>query len=479
MIQSGGIQGRFRAGAAIAVLAVISVLLFRLHATAQDVAPPVRQGVIVSLDAPVTPPMARYLSREIEEASRTGKEIVIMEIDTPGGLVDSMKTIIKAIMASNTPVVTYVSPDGARAASAGLYIVYASHIAAMAPATTTGAATPVELAGTSPGVSGSARAGQDMPPVAGTRIDAEAENVAEDGPDTPPLSNDAAMRAKIINDSAAYIRALAVERGRNAEWAERAVREGISATAGEALSLGVIDIVATGIDDLVRRIDGRTVRTASGEKTLSLQGLSLERRNPALYEKILALIADPNVAVILMSLATVGIMAEMYNPGALFPGALGFICLVFGLYALQVLPFNGMALGLAGLGVVLVLVETYVSTFGIAAIAGLLCIAAGIYFLFPGSLQVSPFLAAGIVIPLAALVFLAGTALARSRRHPPVTGEAAITGKAGVVDRWEEDGGWVVVGGERWRAVSRDGLCAGDRICVDGIDGLVLTVSRK
>ncbi|MEZ5892731.1 MAG: nodulation protein NfeD [Parvularculaceae bacterium] len=423
---------------------------------------PLAPAVILSLNGPVTPANAQYLAREIEKASAQKKELIVIEIDTPGGLMDSMKTIIKSMLASETPVATYVSPQGARSASAGLYIMYAAHVSAMAPNTNTGAATPIEIGG---GPQEPAPADENAP----TESPADA---------APPLGNEEAMRAKVINDSVAYIRALAEEHGRNADWAEKAVREAASVTSRDALDLGVIDLVADNLDDLLKQIDGRVVQTVAGEKTLQTTGIAIERIEPSFIERILGFIADPNVAVILMSLATTGIIIEMWNPGSVFPGAVGAICLILGLYAFQVLPFNWLGAVLMGLGAILIVVEAYTPTFGLVGLAGLLLFGAGMYLIFPEGFRVSNSLIATVLTIVGAFLALVMTAIVGSRGHGPMIGAEAIRRREGVVDDWSGKDGWVIIEGERWRARSDKPLRPGDKVKVVEIDGLVLVVKQ-
>ncbi|MEM9618509.1 MAG: NfeD family protein [Pseudomonadota bacterium] len=454
-----------------------------------------RSGVILTLDGAVTPPVAQYLAREIEAASAAQKELVIIEIDTPGGLVDSMKTIIKSVLASDTPVATFVSPQGARSASAGLYIMYSAHVSAMAPATNTGAATPVEIGGApsedspfdenDPGQEDEAAPESDTGDT-GSEADGEAaesdepvDATADDEQErttSRPLANDDALRAKVINDSVAYIRALAEERGRNADWAESAVRDAVSITSREALELGVIDIVATDIDDLLAQMNGQTVSVASGEKTLNTENIRLERVEATLVERILGFIADPNVAVILMSLATTGIIIEMWNPGSIFPGAVGIVCLLLGFYAFQVLPFNWLGLALMAVGVVFMTLEAYTPTFGIVGLAGLLLFGFGLFVVFPEGFRVS-FSVIGTILAIAGgFLALILFALVGSRSHGPMIGGEAIRKREGVVDEWDGKEGWVIVEGERWRARADKPLSPGDKIRVVEVDGLVLVV---
>ncbi len=477
-------------------LFILGATMLGLSAFAQNVSTaPAKEGVILTLNGPVSPPVADYLAREIAVASDAGKELIILEIDTPGGLVDSMKTIIKAILASDTPVATYVSPQGARSASAGLYIMYSAHISAMAPATNTGAATPIEIGGSpsekspfdnedrpadpSDGDNPEATEGgaeQEETDQARDAAPASAEEADRDI--SAPLSSNDALRAKVINDSVAYIRALAEERGRNADWAESAVRDAVSITANQALEIGVIDLIADDIDDLLKQIDGTTVTTAAGEKVLQSADLKLERVEPTAAEKFLSFIANPNVAVILMSLATTGIIVEMWNPGSIFPGAVGIICLLLGLYSFQVLPFNWLPLGLMGVGVILMVLEAYTPTFGIAGLFGLVLFGVGMYFLFPESIRVSPSVIGSILAIVGGLLGLILFAFVGSRSHGPMIGAEAIRKREGVVDEWDGKEGWVIVEGERWRARSDKPFNPGDKIRVVEVDGLVLVVKQ-
>jgi membrane-bound serine protease (ClpP class) len=400
-----------------------------------------------------------------------------------------MKTIIKAILASETPVATFVYPQGARSASAGFYIMSAAHVSAMAPSTNTGAATPVELGGAPSDESPFEEAPfpkEDQPAEEGGQARDAAEEVSDrmreirptSAPETPPLSNDGAMRAKLINDSAAYIRALAEERGRNADWAERAVREGVSTTAREALELKVIDIVAEDIDDLLKQMDGRTVKVFSGEKAIATADLVLERIEPTLLEKILAFISHPNIAVILMSLGTTGIIIEMWNPGSILPGIIGLGCLILGLYAMQVLPYNWLGLALMGAGALFILVEAYTPTLGLVGLAGAIMFAFGLFVVFPEGFKVSPTVIGGIVVIMGSFLAMILFAVIGSRNHGPLIGAEAIRRREGVVDDWDGKEGWVIVDGERWRARSDRVLKKGERVRVVEIEGLVLIVKQ-
>lgn len=454
-----------------------ALLCFSAFAQSADAG---RSGVILTLNGAVTPPAAQYLEREIKAASNAGKELVIIEIDTPGGLMDSMKTIIQAILASDTPVATYVSPQGARSASAGLYIMYAAHVSAMAPATNTGAATPVEIGGAP---------SEDTPreekdPGAGDNEgergpDGAARDAAEEiRPSAQPISSNDALRAKAINDAVAYIRALAEERGRNADWAESAVRDAVSVTANEALRLNVIDLVATDIDDLLTQIDGRIVTTHAGEKTLNTQNLSLERVEATFIERVLNFIANPNVAVILMSLATTGIIIEMWNPGSIFPGLVGIVCLLLGFYAFQVLPFSWLGATLMLAGAFFMLLEAYTPTLGLVGLAGLAMFGFGLFVVFPEGFRVSASVIGTILAVAGGFLALILFAVVGSRSHGPMIGAEAIRKREGVVDEWRGNEGWVIVEGERWRARADKPLSKGDRVRVVEIEGLVLVVKQ-
>ncbi len=492
---------RGRLGFLTALLAA-GLALFALSAIAEDAAP-TRSGVILSLNGPVTPANAGYLAREIKAASDAKKPLVIIEIDTPGGLVDSMHTIVKAIRASETPVATFVYPEGARSASAGLYIMYAAHVSAMAPSTNTGAATPVSMAGdeggetppppgaepqnadgAAPGAEGANPQPEVQPSGAEQAAGAAADALDDIRPsatnpaDAGPLSSRDAMRAKQINDSVAYIRALAEETGRNADWAEKAVREAVSVSSNEALKLGVIDLIATSTDDLLDKIDGRTVKTAAGPVKLAVKDLPLTRAEPTLVERILGILADPNVAVILMSLATTGLIIEMWNPGSILPGVLGLTCLLLGLYAFQVLPYSWLGAGLMLAGAIFIAVEAYTPTLGLVGIAGLLLFGAGAYLVFPDTFRVSTSVILTILVSIGAFLGLVLVAIAGSRSHGPLIGAEAIRRREGIVDEWHGREGWVIIEGERWRARADKPLSKGDRVKVIEIDGLVLVVRQ-
>ncbi|WP_306249886.1 nodulation protein NfeD [Parvularcula sp. IMCC14364] len=471
-----------------------------------------RNAVVLELNGVVEPTVAGYLSREIETANDTGADLVIIEIDTPGGLVTSMRDIIKSILASDIPVVTFVSPQGSQSASAGLYIMYSAHVSAMAPATNTGAATPVSMGGD--GGDGSEEPffpelEQEEPteetndeapaettetePASGetseeTASEGDAGTIREDAQDTledraleefPADSSEDAMRRKIVNDSVAYIRSLAEKRGRNADWAERAVREAVSVTANEALELNVIDLMAEDLDDLLTQIDGRVVETAAGDVTIATEGMQLTRVEPKLWEVILSIITDPTIAAILLSIGTLGITAEIWNPGSIFPGTVGLICLLLAFYSFQILPFEGLWLAVMGVGVLLIMLEAYTPTFGVSGLFGLALFGVGMWFLFPEDVgRVSPIAIISILAVIGMFLMLMLIALTRTRGHGPLIGAEAIRKREGKVEDWDEEKGEgiVIVDGERWRARSKTPFKPGDIIKVVEVNGLVLDV---
>ena len=384
-------------------------------------------------------------------------------MDTPGGLDTAMRDIIKAILASPVPIATYVSPRGARAASAGTYILYASHIAAMAPATNLGAATPVELV--------PAGGDQPAPDKPGAAPPEAAKPV-----DTPP--GDAKMR-KAVHDAAAYIRGLAELRGRNAEWAERAVREAVSLPASEALERKVIDLVATNLDDLLRQINGRVVKMNGKTVTLDTTNATVERVQPDWRSRLLAVIGDPGIAYILMLLGIYGLIYEFSNPGMLFPGVVGGICLLLALFALQVMPINYVGLALIILGIVMMISEAFIPSFGALGVGGIIAFVIGSVMLIdtdvpgygiPWALIVPVAVASGLLS-----FFVVGMAI-KARARPVVTGAEEMLGATGeILDDMEHEG-WARIHGEQWQVRSSVPLKRGSRVRVRARHGLVLDV---
>ena len=419
--------------------------------------------VVLTLDGAVTPATADYIVRGMRKAADKGAALVVLKLDTPGGLDTSMRSIIKAILASPVPVASYVAPDGARAASAGTYILYASHIAAMSPATNLGAATPVAIGIGDDGLKPADKA------------------KAKDKEKPPPSTRDS-MRAKQINDAAAYIRSLAAMRGRNADWAEKAVRESVSLPAAEARKLKVVDVVARDVPDLLKQLDGRKVVIAGAERTLSTAGAALTEIEADWRTRLLMVITDPSIAVILMMIGIYGLIFEFMNPGFVLPGVLGGICLLVALYAFQLLPINYAGIALILLGIAFIVGETFMPSFGALGIGGLAALAIGMVILIdpdaaPGFEIPLPFIA-GFTVMMGLAVFATAYLALKARKQPVVSGREDLHGADGVVLGDFEGEGWARVKGETWRVRSGGPLRQGDRVRVIAITGLTLTVEK-
>lgn len=400
---------------------------------------------LIELDSAITPVTVRLLAAAIERAQAEGAQALIVQLNTPGGLERSMRSMVQSILGSPIPVIVYVAPAGARAASAGVFITMAAHVAAMAPATNIGAAHPVAIGG------GSA---------------------------------DKDMIKKVENDAAAFARTIATERGRNAEWAEKAVRSSVSATEREAVKLKIVDLVAENVPDLLARIEGRTVKTAKGQVTLATKDAPVKVIEVRFRDRFLALISDPNIAYLLMMAGMLGIFFELSNPGAILPGVIGGICLILAFYAFQSLPVNWAGLLLILFGVVLLIAEIKVVSHGVLAIGGVIAMLLGSLMLYDSPETTGIRLSWYVVIPTvgttAGLVFFAVTMGIRALYRPSVTGESAMVGRLGVATSALGPEGQVLIDGERWRAVSQDGaVAAGEAVRVAAIDGLTLTVTKS
>jgi membrane-bound serine protease (ClpP class) len=415
------------------------------------------RAIVLEVDGAIGPPIADYIMRELAAARSDEADIVILRMNTPGGLDTSMRQIIAAVLASPVPVATYVAPNGARAASAGTYIAYASAIAAMAPGTNIGAATPVQLGG-SPLFPSDQKSQQDQKEKSGEPADTETR--------------------KIVNDAVAYIRSLAALNHRNADWATEAVRSAASLPAAEALSLHVIDVIADDVPDLLRKIDGREVTVAGKPRRLATAGDEVVTRPPGWQTELLMLVTNPNVAFILMLLGVYGLIFEFFSPGAVAPGLIGAISLLVALYALAFMPINYAGAALVLLGVALMIAEVHIGAFGALGVGGIAAFVIGALMMFPA--QAPGFSLSGGVVAGAALgtaaVFLLALATLLRRKRPVVTGSEALIGAEGEAVSWQNGEGRVRVKGEIWLARSEVSLAAGSRVKIVGRDGLVLRV---
>jgi len=454
------------------------------------------RAVVLEVDGPIGPATSDFIIRGIEDAEESGARLVILRLNTPGGLDSSMRDIIRKILASRVPVATYVSPSGSRAASAGTYIMYASHIAAMAPATNLGSATPVSM---SPGGLGG---GGDQPEEpaqsepapadeqSGQEDESDGDNGAAEETDTEPSAPDSedagapspgsAMERKVINDAVAYIKGLARLRDRNEEWAEEAVRSAVNLTAEDALDINVIDIVARDIEDLLQQIDGRKVTVDDQEIELSTAGLAIETVEPDWRTKLLSVITNPNVAYVLMLAGIYGIFFELSNPGALFPGVLGAICLVLALYAFQVLPVNYAGLALILLGIAFMVAELFMPSFGVMGIGGAVAFVFGSLILIETDVeayQISMPLIVTVTAVTGLFVFTVISLALRQRRQPIVSGREQMIGAVGEALGDFEDGvGSIHIHGEQWSARAERPVRRGQAVTVRELDGLILVV---
>jgi membrane-bound serine protease (ClpP class) len=424
--------------------------------------------MLLTIDGPIGPASADYVVRGIARAAKEGSQLVIVQIDTPGGLDLSMRSVIKAILTSPVPVASFVAPSGARAASAGTYIVYASHIAAMAPGTNLGAATPVQIGG--PGGEP-----EGKPPPARKEGD---QGDKPGAPGAPPLTS--ALERKAVNDAAAYLRGLAQMRGRNAEWADRSVREGVSLSAEDALKERVIDLIVPNVATLAAKLDGARVRVLGNELTLQTTGAPLINVEPDTRSRLLTVITNPSIALILMSIGIYGLLFEFMSPGAVAPGVIGAICLVLALYGLQLLPVNYAGLALILLGITFMIAESFLPSFGTLGLGGIAAFVAGALILIDTDLPdygIPIWLVATVAIASALLMALTVNVALRSRRRAVVSGIDNLIGTvAEMLDDTEREG-WANAGGETWRVASAVPLRRGQQVRIVGRAGPILDVA--
>jgi membrane-bound serine protease (ClpP class) len=414
--------------------------------------------VLMTVDGAIGPATADYVHRALAFAVKQGAALAVLQIDTPGGLDTAMRGIIKDILASPVPVATFVAPAGARAASAGTYILYASHIAAMTPASNLGAATPVAIG---------------LPGGAPESPAAKASEAASDAHAGDP------MAAKRLADASAYIRSLAQLRGRNAEWAEKAVRESVSLSASEALKQRVVTLIASDVPDLLGKVDGREVSAAGRSLRLATRDASVVPFEPDWRTRLLSVITDPSLALILMMVGIYGLLFEFSNPGFVLPGVVGAISLLLALFAFQMLPINYAGLALILLGVALLVGEAFLPS-GALGVGGVAALAMGAVLLIDSespAFGISPAVIAGVTIVSAGFVLIVAGMAAKARRRPVVSGESSLLGATGALVEFAAGEGWASVRGEPWRVRGSTALAVGQTVRVVAVQGNTLEVA--
>lgn len=451
--------------AALTAFCVLTVLVFSSSKiSAQEVR-------VVDINGAIGPATADYFIRALKEAANDDVELVVMKLDTPGGLVSSLRDMVKEILASPVPVAVYVAPNGARAASAGTYLMYASHIAAMSPVTNIGSSTPVSIGGE----------GGGFPAPGGFDDPRNSDEQGEESQESPP-SDPSAMDKKVVNDAVAYIRSLAELRGRNADWAELTVREAANLTASEALEMNVIEYVANDLQELLEAIDGTTISNVDGvDVTLETASATVVEVETDWRYEFLKVITDPNIAYLLLIIGINALLFEFYSPGLGAGGIVGVICLLLAAYALQMLPvsFAGLALLVVGFG--LLVAEVFTPTYGVLGLGGVVAFLAGSLLLFDTDVEgfrVSIEIIVAFGLGTVALVFFVGRRAYQHWKRGPVSGVDAVIGETATVVEEFEKSGRVRVAGEIWSAVSNTPLDKDDTVIVKSMDGLTLTVEK-
>ncbi|MBW2029050.1 MAG: nodulation protein NfeD [Deltaproteobacteria bacterium] len=414
------------------------VLLFMVVLFATEGRCEKREAVIIELEGAIGPATATFLRKAIEDAQEQNAPLAVVRLDTPGGLASSMRTMVKAIMNAEIPVVVYVSPRGAGAASAGVLVTISAHIAAMAPGTNIGAAHPVTAGG------------KDIQKT---------------------------MSEKVVNDMASYARGIARERGRNAEWVEKAIRESVSITADEAVKKKVVDLVARDLEELMELINGKEVMVKGKKVVLNTSDLLLRHYKPGLRDRILKTVSDPNIAYILMMIGLAGLYFELSHPGAIFPGVIGAISLILAFYSFQTLPVNYAGLLLIVLAIIFFIAEIKVTSYGVLSLGGLVSLTLGSIMLFE-DVRVSLKLVTPTIVLIGSFFVVVSTIAFRAYRSKPKSGMEGLIGTTGLVKKTIDPEGLIFVHGEIWRAVADEKIEDGERVEVEGAEGLTLKVKR-
>jgi membrane-bound serine protease (ClpP class) len=399
---------------------------------------------LLKVDGVINPASAGYIIKGIEKAEQEGASCLVIQMDTPGGLMESMRSIVKRILSAQVPIIVYVAPSGSRAGSAGVFITLAAHIAAMAPGTNIGAAHPVQMG--------------------------EKEMNKE-------------MEEKILNDTVAYIRTIAKQRGKNEQWAEKAVRESVSVKEDEALKLGIIDLVSPNLEDLVSKVDGRRIELSSGNVvTLKVKGLDIKTFKMSFRHQFLSVISNPSIAYILLMLGFYGLLYELANPGAILPGVIGGICLILAFFAFQMLPVNYAGVALILLGVILFIAEVKITSYGMLSVAGVISLLLGSIMLIDSPAEFLRISFVNVILPVvlvtAAFFLFALIMVVRAHRRRPTTGKEGLVGGKGVVKTDLKPEGVVEIRGELWNAEADEVIKAGEKIQVEAIEGMKVKVKK-